>query len=547
MIKRISALIIFFAVFFFSGCMQFENKSIGSGSDRYNYLSDSQLIKSGAPSILREYAKGEYGYYSKVGKFLYFTDAETMESTALCNKPNCLHNNENCNAHIGVVYDIAYNDGYIYYNTTGTLEHDKIGTELYRVKWDGTEREHLRYFQYNVAEWCIHRGYMYYVCLLYGDSYYGGFSDSNNCDAYVYRLKLSDIDAEPEQVYFAEEIHKDASISSISAFGENLYFMIYGYSRSDSKELISDFIKVNLFTFEAKKMQADDGRRISYPMLLGDRLVFSYARNDKGEYEYYVTDFDGENPEWLITVSAFERVFCDGTYLYVDNAEAFGYTNPDRDNAEKVRRFKVYDAELNLIDEVSFESEDACTWDFRTIDDEIFFFSGANYNGDVVISYFDKSELGSINGVWKLKQKLIQVWDVVSENAPGALSDSAPHGSDTLVSLWQKAKDKEYGVKDSFQADGAEVEGGFSVRLIWEHEGGTFTAYFPFMEFENEDKAKEYINTNPYALQKENIVVNIGVESVPQEVYDMLYSILEGTPIEPKDQKDFSGENFVFE
>ena len=122
-----------------------------------------------------------------------------------------------------------------------------------------------------------------------------------------------------------------------------------------------------------------------------------------------------------------------------------------------------------------------------------------------------------------------------------------PNGSDVFVSLWLKAKDKEYGVKDSFQADGADVEGGFSVRLMWEQDGGTFTAYFPFMEFENENKAKEYINTNPYALQKDNVVVNIGVESVPQEVYDMLSSVLDGTPIEPIDQKDFSGENFVFE
>ena len=390
---------------FLFGCNRFNNDPLGKESDRYNYLSDCQIIESGFPSFFQGYTKGENGYYSTISKFLYYTEADSMKTLPLCTKPNCLHNSEKCDSYIGATYGIAYNDGYIYYNCNGTLEHDHMGTDFYRIRWDGTAKEHLRYFEFNVHDWCVHRGYMYYICMTYGDSYYTDISDSNKCDAYVYRLKLSDMDAKPEMVYFAEEIHKDASLSALSAFGDNLYFMTYGYSRDDENQLISDYIKLNLSTLDVQKMVADDGRMISYPTLLGDKLVFFYGKNDNGEYEYYATDFNGENPKWLITVSEFERVFCDGTYLYVDNAETFGYTNPNRDAAEKVRRFKVYDAELNLIDEVRFESEEACQWGFRTIDDKVFFFAGTNDDGEVVVSYFDKSELGNINGIWEIKQE----------------------------------------------------------------------------------------------------------------------------------------------
>jgi len=36
---------------------------------------------------------------------------------------------------------------------------------------------------------------------------------------------------------------------------------------------------------------------------------------------------------------------------------------------------------------------------------KVFFFAGTNDDGEVVISYFDKSELGNINGIWEIKQE----------------------------------------------------------------------------------------------------------------------------------------------
>ena len=543
MLKRI-IILPFLLIILLCGCSSTPNISQG---EVYNHLTDSQIVQTKYSAYAYNTAKSESGYYSYSRNFIYYTDESSMETTPLCVKPNCMHNSDSCNAYLGAIYSIVYNDGYLYYNMDGSIEQEYLGTQFYRMSPDGTQKEKLVYFENRITDWTIHRGYLYYVSVDYQLSEYGSTVASTNSDAYVYRLSVKDFNAKPELIYQDSEIKFDPSISGVIGFGENLYFMSTGQIDEGIDSFVMKSIKLNISDFSSEEMRVSDGRILVYPNLLGDSLVFQCEKNKNGQIEYYSTDFNGDNPKLILAIDEFERAFADGKYLYVDNKLEFSIANPDYDKIEQIRRFKVYDQNINLIDEVYFDGSNACSWEFLPVDDKVFLFVGKASDESVVVFSYDKSQLGNINGVWEKNIHYNSSDNTETVNASGALSDTTPRGSDELVSLWQKAKDKEYGVKDSFQADGAEVEGGFSVRLIWEHEGGTFTAYFPFMEFENEDKAKEYINTNPYALQKENIVVNIGVESVPQEVYDMLYSILEGTPIEPKDQKDFSGENFVFE
>lgn len=513
----------------------------------YNHLTDSQIAKTKYSAYAYNITKSESGYYSYSKNFIYYTDESSMETTPLCAKPNCMHKSDLCNAYLGAIYSIVYNDGYLYYNKNGSMEQEYLGTQFYRMTPDGTQKEKLVYFENIVMDWTIHRGYLYYVSIDYQLSEAGSTVASTTSDAYVYRLSVKDFNAKPELVYRDSEIKFEPTVSGVIGFGENLYFMSTGQIDEDIDSFVMKSIKLNISDFSCEEMKVSDGRILVYPNLLGDSLVFQCEKNKDGQIEYYSTDFNGDNPKLIMAVDEFERAFADGKYLYVDNKLSFSIANPDYDKIEQIRRFKVYDKNINLIDEVYFDGASACSWEFLPVDDKVFLFVGKASDESAVVFSYDKSQLGNIHGAWEKSIHYNASDNTENENAPGALSDSAPHGSDTLVSLWQKAKNKEYGVKDSFQSDGAEAEGGFSVRLMWEQDGGTFTAYFPFMEFQNEVKAKEYINTNPYALQKDNVVVNIGVESVPQEVYDMLSSILNGTPIEPIDSKDFSGENFVFE
>lgn len=536
--KQAIALIAVISIVLLYGCNGI-NESKQVVEDEYNYITDSQMTMMGSDPYLIDVAKGEEGYYSYKNKLIYYTDSKTFESTPLCFKPNCMHSTTDCNAYIGSTYSIAYNDGYIYYNQSGDVEHELLGVQFYRMKADGSEKEILWYFDYMVMEWTVHRGYLYYVYAIYGSDS-SSILGSDNSDAYVYRQKLSDSKLNPEEVYFAEEVKKNSSITCPVGIGNNLYFNVNGFSRDDSDVRINNYMKVDLSTFKAQCMKLKDGRIMVYPTLLGNDLIFQTAKKADGNIDYYKTNFNGENPEFFMEVLENERLFTDGTFVYVNNEFDINMGYDD------TLKFTVYTSKFDEVEEVSFDLSEYSGKRFLCLDDQVFLFIEETPLGGTMISVLDKSQLGSVDGVWERKICYNTDENTKITNSPGALSDSAPHGSDTLVDLWQKAKDKEYGVKDSFQAEGAEAEGGFSVRLMWEQDGGTFTAYFPFMEFENEDKAKGYINTNPYALQKENIVVNIGVESVPQEVYDMLFSILDGAPVTPIDSKDFSGENFTF-
>lgn len=95
------------------GCNDINNEY----DENYNYITDCQLAKA---ALLQPFAKCnvtkcETGYYALASKILYYIEGSTMRTTPLCNKPNCMHNNESCNAYVGVVDDIFYSDGYIYY------------------------------------------------------------------------------------------------------------------------------------------------------------------------------------------------------------------------------------------------------------------------------------------------------------------------------------------------------------------------------------------------------------------------------------------------
>lgn len=541
LVKRFVALFVVVVLVLFSGCNNTDSEFV---DDAYLYSTDSQLVYSGAPAVTKNIAKGEDGYYSYVSKFLYYTDNSGKETVPLCFKPNCLHNTESCNAYIGTVYSIAYNEENLYYICDAGIDHEFIGLELYRMKYDGSEKEKVLYFDKGASSWIVHRGYLYYNYIEYYDFDFSDNTSSVEADVYIYRVNLSDLSGEPEMIYYAEDVYMDANISSICAFGNNVYFLVTGCAREDESVRIEKYMKLNTQTFEAEDMRLSDGRMLVYPTLLNNKLVFQSEKNENGEFEYYSTDFNGCMPELIITVSEDERVFCDGKFLYVDNKMKIINRVLDNDYSDLIRRFEIYDSDVNLLDEVYINSDVAYTWSFLPIDENVFLFAGKKDDGENIVYFYDKKQIGTINGEWKRKVVFCSDEGVDNTNKPGALSGVKPNGSTVLVDLWQKAKDEEYGVKDSFQADGAEVAGGFSVRLIWQQDEGMVTAYFPVLEFDDEEKATEYLKTNPYALKNGNIAVNIGVESVPQEVYSMLSSILAGEPIEPIDSSSFSGQTF---
>lgn len=519
--------------------------------ENYDFRTDCQLVNS-LSVWNNNIAKCETGYYVLIGEKIYYIEKETMQATFLCNKPNCLHNNDDCNAQIGTVDSICYSDGYIYYLSNAADEHQFNGAYLTRMSADGSQRKNILYMDIKPVDWIIHRGYFYYAIQKYTVDESTGLEDVNYADCYIYSYPTDESSRDAKEMYFAEEIRKDAQINSLIAYGDNIYFQLYGMQRNDKSIEVRKSLKMNIQNHSVTEMVSSTGYSLNQPMYLDGMLVFSSGESHNGKYVYYKTDFDGNNPEKFCETYEGESVVCDGKYLYIDNYYTLAMPSifPQDDPVNKEERYIiVFDSKLNKIDEFSLGDGSAKTWYLFPVDDEKFIFGGRNDTGDVIF-YYNKSEFGTLKGnLWEKRFSYHaeeKKEATFNDNKPGAISESVPVGSETLISLWQKAKEKEYGVKDTFQSEGANVEGGFSIKLCWEQNNGTVTSYFPILEFESEGKAKSFMSTYPYSIRLENYLVLVGVETVPKEIHSMLVSILNGSPIEPINSTEFSGEFFSF-
>lgn len=374
-------------------------------SDGYNYLTDAQIVNTFDIGKVNM-AKSPQGYYVYVDGKMYFVDGTSLEATPLCSKPNCLHSDDNCSAVVKGIYDIAYSDGYIYYISSTGPEKEFMGSYLVKHSADGSTRENVYYIEKDITEYIIHRGYFYFASRKFEIDESTGLIDIDKYDSFIYRLALDGSSKEAEEVYFAEEVEKYGQITGLMAFGDNLYFDLYGMKRGTKNEEIIKSMKLNLDTFEVSETVTESGISLIRPMLLGNSLVFASNESENDKYIYHKTDFNGENPEKFFETYEGESIICDGKYLYVDNfyTLAMPHTIEENDNVKSDCRYiKVYDENLDLVDEFSFGSGSAETWFILPLDSEVFLFGGKGKEGDVIF-YYDKSEFGTLNGKeWEKK------------------------------------------------------------------------------------------------------------------------------------------------
>ncbi len=100
---------------------------------------------------------------------LHFMDFETMNSSVLCSKPNCLHTNENdCSAFGMNNFPIIYKDKLYFFSTNIVVNDDAIreDTTIYQADFDGTNRVAL----HTIEGFNVETSYM----LLVGGTIYMG-------------------------------------------------------------------------------------------------------------------------------------------------------------------------------------------------------------------------------------------------------------------------------------------------------------------------------------------------------------------------------------
>lgn len=186
--------------------------------------------------------KSDRGYYfwSPTGTFsaMMFYDIQSKQAVPLCNRPDCDHLNNDCNAYYKSIFAPGEGDGFDVMNYVqfydGSLYvigcDDEDYVNLYKISADGSSRERdTRLYKADFSateesaskDWsgwvspfvCIHRGYAYFV-------------DNREKVPKLRRIKLGG--TETEMIY--EAVGTQSKVYRMEAYGDYLFFQTSDYT-----------------------------------------------------------------------------------------------------------------------------------------------------------------------------------------------------------------------------------------------------------------------------------------------------------------------------
>ncbi|HOF26583.1 MAG TPA: hypothetical protein PLK23_08090 [Clostridia bacterium] len=212
MFKKLSTLLLIVLVIgCLASCAKFSH--LESGSDNTDTRPSHSITHSSDDTKPEEYytafRQGEfsvsaylvtpYGMYINIGKYVYYSEKGNTEYVKLCNKPNCNHSTEDCNAYTGA-HQIGYYKDKIYY----TSFKMNVNT-LNCMNMDGTNHKEIKVLNnaYISTFGYYHNGYFYYMLGFPGLQLIGVTNDDNN----LYRVKVDD-NSKPEIILTGDIIKK---------------------------------------------------------------------------------------------------------------------------------------------------------------------------------------------------------------------------------------------------------------------------------------------------------------------------------------------------
>lgn len=213
------------------------------------------------------------------GSILTFYDYKTKQTVPVCNKLNCNHDDENCNAifmdniyptmlkisyYQGEIYVLKAESGYLYLERVALdgSTREKSCT-LTRVETQtGEEEDGMTYISTYYPEWIIHRGYVYYATAYPG-----------NTHPQLLRVKL-DSSQEPEILYTRENDFPD--LYRISGFGNGVYFQAGNYANEDLMSLDAQLYVYDIESEEVSLVAEDVIRQYT----VGENVVYYFDMDD---------------------------------------------------------------------------------------------------------------------------------------------------------------------------------------------------------------------------------------------------------------------------
>lgn len=359
-------ILIFITILMLSGCSK--------NSNHPKVTSDLNMHQS-APGVFTE---TESGYYISSGDFFYYSDKDKINFVKLCNKPNCEHKDENCNAYnYGAISDTHFFNGKLVFSYTkdGTSVRELI---IASKNMDGTDFKIEKELDIGPGGYNgkMHRNYFVYNLEKYDE----GTTDRTST---LYLMDLNDLEQEPVIIYEYVEtvVNVGASIDSKAMIGEYIYFNVkdntFRYDIS-SKELIDipnyEFARKGEFYTESGIYQLNMDNDFYYRDVL------------TGEVTTLKKD---EDP------LAFGPFISDGERTYRPNYSYGNMVIPEEYNG-----VLIYDMEGNRIDFLKYSIPTANQIYFVIAEDKVFVFRTPDNNSITSYSYFDKDKIGTDGLEW---------------------------------------------------------------------------------------------------------------------------------------------------
>ncbi len=318
-------------------------------------------------------ARSDKGYYFINKEIIYFSDAGKISPIPLCNRINCTHDGDGCNAYIGdqEQMNISYCDGYVYTVIADIISSTEMSPKLLRIAADGSSKDVV--LDDMAITGCIvfHRGYGYYASSDYDIS-----SEDVISHTRLMRLDLSD--------YSQDVIYEtDGEISWIMAYGDYLYINVS--KRLDKGEEICEFDERYYYTstgdIDFKEAPLPDGTSQAVMSFSNGKIILSLMFDDLSGFAWltepderdnviYISDLDfTDMTEWN-TKKEHISMGTDGNLIYEDNFVRFLY------GLDESRSLEISDKDHNKI---------------TTVDLPVSYNSSARYGDENYYFYLDES------------------------------------------------------------------------------------------------------------------------------------------------------------
>lgn len=290
-------------------------------------------------------AKSEEGYYFLTydvdGTTLKYFDDATHRTIAVCAKPDCTHDNSDCNAFFSMDYlssPVYYYKGYIY-----MVRVDGGMAKVVRIQKDGSKRE-------DVADLFANDGVTSISMVFHDDYIYAydhlGHTASDEVGKEV--IKKIDLKTGQSEEAFSYE-GKNAAISGARSFGDKLFFKILTYSLDRDKGEINESFLLYCYDYGTGNAEVISDKNISDYYVDTENGVLFYFVIGKGLYSRKLNGTDStllyKADETIIRAT----MSYDGNYLYMSNGGAGSATDYSKKIERKIFVLKTDGTVVNTI------------------------------------------------------------------------------------------------------------------------------------------------------------------------------------------------------